>query len=71
MFIFQNIYCYKLTIYRSPRYSLKHVQIFNGSSRNLTPSHTMRDAFMNYFLAFSQDVSLGCLCANKPRLIEP
>ena len=47
MFIFQNIYCYKLTIYRSPRYSLKHVQIFNGSSRNLTPSHTMRDAFMN------------------------
>ena len=47
MFIFQNIYCYKLTIYRSPRYSLKHVQIFNGSYCNLTPSNTMRDAFMN------------------------
>ena len=50
MFIFQNIYCYKLTIYRSPHYSLKHVQIFNGSSRNLTPSNTMRDAWAAYVL---------------------
>ena len=34
---------------------------FNGSSRNLTPSHTTRDAFMNSSLAFSRDVSLGRL----------
>ena len=29
-------------------------EIFNGSSRNLTPSHTTRDAFMNSSLAFSR-----------------
>ena len=34
----------------------------NGSSRNLTPSRTTRDAFMNSSLAFSRDVSLGRLC---------
>ena len=37
------------------------VQILNGSTRNLTPSHTTRDAFMNLSLAFSRDVSLGRL----------
>ena len=31
------------------------------SSRNLAPSHTMRDAFMNWWFAFSRDVSLGSL----------
>ena len=39
----------------------ERVQIFNGSSRNLTPGHTTRDAFMNSSLAFSRDVSLGHL----------
>ena len=29
------------------QYSLQRVQILNGSSRNLAPSHTTRDAFMN------------------------
>ena len=47
IFIFRNIYRCKSTIFRSPYYSLQRVQIFNGSSRNLTPSHTTRDAFMN------------------------
>ena len=47
IFIFRNIYRCKST-----RFS-------NGSSRNLTPSHTTRDAFMNKSLAFSRDVSLG------------
>ena len=30
-----------------PQYSLQRVQILNGSSRNLAPSHTTRDVFMN------------------------
>ena len=35
-------------------------------SRNLTPSHTTRDAFMNSSLAFSRDASLGRLwCFNN------
>ena len=33
----------------------------NIYSRSLTPSNTTRDAFMNYSLAFSRGVSLGCL----------
>ena len=33
----------------------------NIYSRSLTPSHTTRDAFMNYSLAFSHGVNLGCL----------
>ena len=40
----------------------------NGSSRNLTPSRTTRDAFMNSSLAFSRDVSLGRLCC---RWLQP
>ena len=40
---------------------LKRVQILNGSSRYLTPSHTTRDVFMNWSFAFSRDVSLGHL----------
>ena len=52
MFIFRNIYRCKSTIFRSLYYSLQRVQILNGSSRNLTPSHTTSvtpsrpDAFM-------------------------
>ena len=30
-------------------------------SKDFTPSHTTRDAFTNYSLAFSRDVSLGHL----------
>ena len=45
------------------------VQIFNGSSRNLTPSHKTRDAFMNLSLAFSRDVSLGRLWSHVYILI--
>ena len=47
MFLFRNIYRCKSTIFRSPYYFSKRVQIFKGSSCNLTPSHTTRDAFMN------------------------
>ena len=62
IFIFRNIYRCKSTILRSPYYSLQRVQIFNGSSRTSTPSHKTRDAFKNFSLAFSRDVSLGRLC---------
>ena len=61
IFIFRNVYRCKSTIFRSPYYSLWHIKIFNGSSRNLTASHTTCDAFMNWLLAFSRDVSLGRL----------
>ena len=47
MFIFRNIYRCKSTILHSLYYSLQRVQISNSSSRNLTPSHTTCDAFMN------------------------
>ena len=36
--------------------------LYRGSSRNLTSSHTTRDAFMNWSFAFSRDVSLGRQC---------
>ena len=51
--------CSSITVIPAKRnsYSLKRVQIFNGFSRNLTPSHTTRDAFMNESLTFSQDVA--------------
>ena len=35
-----------------PYYSLQYVQILNGSSDNLTPSYTTRDAFMINHLFF-------------------
>ena len=60
IFIFRNIYRCKSTKIRSPHipyyqaetteitgnYNGQRVQIFNGSSRNLAPSHTTRDGFM-------------------------
>ena len=36
--------------------------LYRGSSRNLTSSHTTRDAFMNWSFAFSRDVSLDRQC---------
>ena len=47
---------------------LIHVQILNGSSRKLTPSHTTCDAFMNKSFAFHRDVSLGRLCSHESAL---
>ena len=47
MFIFCNIYRYKSTIFLSPYYSLWRIQILKRSSRNITPSYTTRNAFMN------------------------
>ena len=65
LFIFRNIYRCKSTIFRSSYYSLHRVQIFKGSSRSLSPSHTTRDAVMNKSLAFSDDVNLGRLCFKR------
>ena len=42
-------------------------KILKGSFRNLTLSHTTRDAFMNYSFASTQDASLGCLCYLKQK----
>ena len=53
-------------VYWSPYFSLQDVQTYNGSSRNLKPSHTTRDAFMNKSLAFSRYVSLGRLWCHPP-----
>ena len=66
MFIFRNIYRCKSTVFRSPCYSfnIQRFQILSSSSRNLTPSHTTRDALMIKLFAFSRDVSLGHLSRN-------
>ena len=68
MFIFRNIYRCKSTIFRSPYYSINGIKILNGSSRNLTPRHTMHDAFMNFNSGKSRLLSsrrgLGHLCLN-------
>ena len=56
-----EIFIVKNRPYFVPHTIPHNVQIFNGSPRNLTPSHTTRDAFVNSSLAFSRDVSLGRL----------
>ena len=59
MFIFRNISSYKSTIFHP--HTIPD-NVVDGSTRNLTPRHTTRDAFMNFnVVRFFSKPELGTL----------